>query len=73
MVGMWITASFFFVASWVLLLNYQQSADRLHGFFARLIPWSGTAPATPRTLRAVAAGWIILGTLLVLPDFLGLS
>ncbi|MFD5099810.1 hypothetical protein [Streptomyces albidochromogenes] len=63
---LWIGA-----AGFVLALNVRGAAERFFDLVARQMPFTGSA--TPKTLRIVGGGWIAVGSLMLLPDLIGLG
>ncbi|MBT2525586.1 hypothetical protein J7E91_09100 [Streptomyces sp. ISL-99] len=68
---LWIGAGLFIVAGFVLALNVRGAAERFFDLVARQMPFTGSA--TPKTLRIVGGGWIVVGFLMLLPDLISLG
>ncbi|MER5961434.1 hypothetical protein [Streptomyces sp. NPDC002057] len=67
----WIVGGFFIVAGFVFALNVRGAAEKFFALVARNMPFTGTA--TPRTLRIVGGGWILVGFLMLLPELISFS
>lgn len=68
---LWIGAGFFIVAGIVLALNVRGAAEEFFALVTRQMPFTGSA--TPKTLRIVGGGWVLVGSLMLLPDLVSLG
>ncbi|MFF3342997.1 hypothetical protein [Streptomyces flavidovirens] len=63
---LWSVSVFFIVAGVAFATNIGKVADRFFHLVKNFSPHVGSA--TPKTFRLVGAGWILLGSLMLLPD-----
>ncbi|GGT58815.1 hypothetical protein GCM10010271_72760 [Streptomyces kurssanovii] len=64
---LYIAAAVIGAVGLLFALNFYQMAERFHRLVTTFVP---AGRSTPRTMRFVGAGWVVVATLMVLPEIL---